>query len=155
RSVRGRLDEYFTRVAQARATRPRVLVLPGVEVMPHYFWSGSPFSLALTLHDTQKNLLVWGLDPGALAGLPVIGNAAGRSAGLQTLLDVLPVVLVVPGVILIARPRTRRRTLGRAVVVERHRALGPGLVLCALGVTAIVRAWPFTQPVHPAWAAAG
>src|SRR5207248_10729477 len=62
RSVRNRLDEYFARVAQARAARPRVLIVPGVEVMPHYFWTGSPFSLALTLHDTQKNLLVWGLD---------------------------------------------------------------------------------------------
>ena len=155
RGVHGRLDEYFTRVAQARAARPRVLVLPGVEVMPHYFWSGSPFSLSLTLHDTQKNLLVWGLDRQALARLPVIGNAAGGTAGLQTLLDVLPVVLVVPGVVLLARPRTRRRTLGRAIVVERHRAWGPGLVLCVLGVMAIVRAWPFTQPVHPAWAEAG
>jgi hypothetical protein len=156
RSVHGRLDEYFTRVAQARAARPRVLVLPGVEVMPHYFWSGSPFSLALTLHDTQKNLLVWGLDRSALAALPVIGNAAAGTAGLQTLLDVLPVILVVPGVVLLARPRTQRRTLGRAgVVVERRRAWLPGLVLCALGATAIVRAWPFTQPVHPAWAEAG
>src|SRR5262245_11597694 len=155
RSVHGRLDEYFARVAQARAARPRVLVLPGVEVMPHYFWSGSPFSLALTLHDTQKNLLVWGLDRGALAALPVIGNAAGGVARLQTLLDVLPVVLVVPGLVLLARPRTRRRTLGRAVLVERRRAWAPGLVLCALGVTAMVRAWPFTQPVHPAWAEAG
>src|SRR5215813_4987772 len=107
RSVHGRLDEYFARVARARTARPRVLVLPGVEVMPHYFWSGSPFSLALTLHDTQKNLLVWGLDRSALAALPVIGNAAGGIARLQTLLDVLPVVLVVPGIVLLARPRTR------------------------------------------------
>jgi len=155
RSVHGRLDEYLARVAQARAVRPRVLVLPGVEVMPHYYWSGSPLSLALTLHDTQKNLLVWGLDARALAALPVIGNAAGGIAGLQTLLDVLPVVLIVPGGLLLTRPRARRRMLGRAVVVERRRAWLPGLVLCALGVTTIVRAWPFTQPVHSAWADAG
>jgi len=44
RSVHGRLAEYLARVAQARAARPRVLILPGVEVMPHYFWTGSPFS---------------------------------------------------------------------------------------------------------------
>src|ERR671924_1894915 len=59
RSVHDRLDEYFARVAQARAARPRVLILPGVEVMPHYFWTGSPLSLAMTLHGTQKNVLVW------------------------------------------------------------------------------------------------
>ena len=33
-------------------------LLPGVEVMPHYYLSGSPLSLALTLHHTQKNILV-------------------------------------------------------------------------------------------------
>src|SRR5439155_803882 len=59
RSVHGRLDEYFARVAQARAARPRVPVLPGVEVMPHYSSTGSPFSLALTLHGTQTNLPIW------------------------------------------------------------------------------------------------
>jgi hypothetical protein len=155
RSVHGRLEEYFARVAQARAARPRVVIVPGVEVMPHYFWSGSPFSLAMTLHDTQKNLLIWGLDRAALETLPVIGNAAGGVTGLQTVLDVLPALLVVPGVVLLVRPRTQRRPLGRAVVVVQRRAWLPGLILCALGLTAIVRAWPFTQPIHSAWADAG
>ena len=155
RSVRNRLDEYFARVAQARAARPRVLIVPGVEVMPHYFWTGSPFSLALTLHDTQKNLLVWGLDRRALEALPVIGNARAGVRGLQTALDALPAVLAVAGVLLLAWPRTRRRQLGRAVVVVRRRAWLPGLLLCAVGVTAVVRAWPFTHPVHSAWADAG
>src|SRR5437867_1676337 len=155
RSVHGRLDGYLARVAQARAARPRVLVLPGVEVMPHYFWTGSPFSLAMTLHGTQKNLLVWGLDRRALAALPVIGNAREGVRGLQTALDLLPAVLVVPGVLLLARPRARRQQLGTAVVVVRRRAWVPGVILCALGVTAVVRAWPLTQPVHPAWADAG
>src|SRR5947207_2933163 len=93
RGVRGRLVEYAARVAQARAARPGVLIVPGVEVMPHYFWSGSPLSLALTLHGTQKNLLVWGLDRAALEALPVIGNSAAGRFGLQTVLDVVPAVM--------------------------------------------------------------
>src|SRR5204862_156963 len=97
--------------ARARAARPRGLIVPGVEVMPHYFWTGSPFSLALTLHDTQKNLLVWGLDRRALEALPVIGNARAGVRGLQTALDVLPAVLVVAGVLLLAWPRTRRASV--------------------------------------------
>jgi len=155
RSVHGRLDAYFARVAQARAARPRVLVLTGVEVMPHYFWSGSPFSLAMTLHGTQKNLLVWGLDRAALGGLPVISNPSAGVIGLQSVLDALPGLLIVPGIVLLARPRTQRRPLGRAVVIVRRRAWLPGLILCAIGVTALVRAWPFTQPVYPPWTDAG
>jgi len=155
RSVHGRLDEYFARVAQARAARPRVLILPGVEVMPHYFWTGSPFALAMTLNGTQKNLLVWGLDRAGLEGLPVIGNDGGGVVGLQTVLDVLPGLLIVPGLVLLARQRTQRRRLGRAVMIVRRRAWLPGLILCALGVTALVRAWPFLQPIYPPWTDAG
>lgn len=155
RSVRDRLDEYLARVAQARAAHPRVLILPGVEVMPHYFWSGSPFALALTLHDTQKNLLVFGLDRAALATLPVIGNDPRRIASRQSALDLLPALLVVPGLLFLVRPRARQRRLGRAVVVVRHRAWLPGLLLCALGVTAVARAWPFAQFVHSPWADVG
>jgi hypothetical protein len=154
-SVAGRLDAYFARVAQARAARPRIVILPGVEAMPHYFWTGSPLSLAMTLHGTQKNLLVWGLDRAALERLPVIGNAASGSTGLQTLVDLLPALLLVPGLLLLARPRAHRRRLGPTVVIVRRRAWLPALVLCALGVTAIVRAWPLTQPAYSAWADAG
>jgi len=151
RSVHGRLGEYFARVAQARAARPGVLILPGVEVMPHYFWTGSPFTLAMAVHGTQKNLLVWGLDRAALEGLPVIGNTSAGVVGLQSVLDALPGLLILPGVVLLARPRTRRRPLGRAVVIVRRRAWLPGLILVALGVTALARAWPFTQPLYPSW----
>ena len=155
RDVHGRLGEYFARVAQARAARPGVLIVPGVEAIPHYFWSGSPWSRAMTLHDVQKNLLVWGLSPAMLERLPVIGNAAAGVASWQAVLDVVPAVLLVPGVILLMRPRTQRRRLGRGVITVRRRAWLPGLVLCAVGVTALVRGWPFTQTPHPAWADAG
>src|SRR2546430_3990193 len=49
----------------------------------------------------------------ALERLPVIGNDAGGVVGLQTVLDLLPALLIVPGVLLLARPRTHRRPLGR------------------------------------------
>ncbi|HEV8584846.1 MAG TPA: hypothetical protein VGT02_07725 [Methylomirabilota bacterium] len=154
-SVRERLDEYLARVAAARTVRPRVLVIPGVEVMPHYFWTGSPWSLSMTLHGTQKNLLVWGLDRAALEGLPVIGNEPAGALGLQVALDVVPALLLVPGLLLLARPRTRRRRLGQAVVIVRRRPWLPGLALCAVGVVALMRAWPFREPVYPPWRDAG
>jgi hypothetical protein len=154
-SVRHRLDEYLARIARARAAHPRVLLLAGVEVMPHYFWTGSPLTLSMTLHGTQKNLLVWGLDRAGLEGLPVIGNGAAGAPGLQTALDLLPALLIVPGVFLLARGRRRRRRLGRAVIVVRTRSWLLGGALCALAVVAVVRAWPFRDPLYPTWRDAG
>lgn len=138
---------YLARVAEVKARLPHVLLVPGVEVVPHYHWTGSPFALDMTVHDVQKNLLVFGLtDPGVLAGLPVIGNAPGGAYTVQSALDALPALLVIPGAVVLARRRAVRERIGRgAVVVVRRRAWGLGLLLCAVGAAAIVRAWPFTN----------
>jgi hypothetical protein len=144
-SVRDRLDEYLERIARVRAERPNVVLLPGVEVMPHYRWAGSPLTLELTASDTQKNLLVFGLDEAALRVLPVIGNGAGGRYTVQSLLDALPALLLVPGVWLIAVKRHRRRRLGNAVMVVASRRWTAGLLLCAIALIAVVRGWPFTH----------
>ena len=144
---------YLARVAEVQARLPHVLLIPGVEVIPHYYWTGSPFALDMTVHDVQKNLLVFGLtDPQALAALPVAGNAPGGTYTVQSVLDALPVLLVIPGVVLLVRRRAVRARLGRgAWVVVRRRAWGPGLVCCALGVAALVRGWPFTSDGLSPW----
>ena len=73
------LDAYLAQVARTRHAHPDLLVLPGVEVIPHQHWSGSPLGLAMTLHDTQKNFLVFGVaDAAALRSLPVVGNPFAR-----------------------------------------------------------------------------
>jgi len=147
RDIGGDPARYLARVAEVQGRLPHVLIIPGVEVVPHYHWTGSPLALDMTVHDVQKNLLVFGLtDPRALAALPVIGNVHGGTYTLQSVLDALPALLVVPGVVLLARRRAVRKRIGRgAVVVLRRRAWGPGFVLCAVGVAAFVRGWPFTS----------
>lgn len=151
-SVLDDLEGYFERVARAGAVAPRVVLVPGVEIVPHYHWTGSPLTLDMTLHDTQKNLLAFGVtDPGALRSLPAIGNPHARTLGPQSLVDALPGLLLVPGVALLMWKRPRRQRLGRAVIVVRRRVWLPGLLLVALGVGGLVRAWPFTIDRFPPW----
>jgi hypothetical protein len=148
RDVAGDPAGYLARVAEVRTRLPHVVVIPGVEVIPHYYWTGSPLALDMTLHDVQKNVLVFGLDARQLAALPVIGNARGGGYTLQSLVDAMPVLLVIPGAALLARRRTVRQRIGRgAVVVVRRRPWALGLVLCAVGAAALVRGWPFTGNV--------
>jgi len=147
RDIGGDPARYLARVAEVRARLPHVVLVPGVEVIPHYYWTGSPFALDMTVNEVQKNLLVFGLtDPRALAALPVIGNPGGGTYGVQSIADAVPGLLVIPGLALLARRRTVRQRLGRgAVVVVHRRAWALGLALCGLGVVAIVRGWPFTS----------
>jgi len=144
------VDRYLARVSRVRASNPRVLIVPGVEVLPHYFWSGSPLALDMTVHNTQKNLLIFGIpDAATLRSLPVTGSPVAGGYGWASVLDALPGVLVIPGVHVLARKRRSLRRVGRvAVVVQRRRWLAGGL-LCGVGVLGLARAWPFTTDPYP------
>jgi hypothetical protein len=146
RSVGDAPERYLADVAEVRRRLPHVLLIAGVEVMPHYYWTGSPLALDMTVHNLQKNLLVFGVgDPAALRTLPSAGRSPAGHYTLQSVADALPVLLLVPGVIALLRRRPVRRRLGRgAVIVVRRRAWVRGTLLGAVGVTALVRGWPFT-----------
>lgn len=149
-------ERYLSRLAEAAARHPNVLLLPGVEVMPHYFWTGSPLLLDLRLHDLQKNVLVFGLtDAAQLRGLPVTGNPAAGRFAWDSAIELAPGGLLVVGLAMLRRKRPEARKLLRSVVVVHRRRWGPALFLCAVGGLALVRAWPFTSDAFPAWRDAG
>jgi hypothetical protein len=157
RSIAADPAGYLARVAEVQARLPHVLLIPGVEVVPHYYWTGSPLALDLTVHDLQKNLLVFGVtDPQALGALPAAGRPTPGTYGTQSMLDALPVLLLLPGVALLLRRRRVRRRLGRgAVIVVGRRSWGLGGALVLVGLTALGRGWPFTVTPHPPWQSAG
>ena len=79
------------------------------------YWAGlnkAKRSVALALdmavHETQKNMLVFGLPNAALRALPVTGNRIG-GFGWSSVLDALPCVLLVPGLYLLTLKRRRLR----------------------------------------------
>ena len=142
------IDRYLERVAQARAANPRVLIVPGVEVLPHYYWTGSPLALDMAVHETQKNILLFGLDDAGLRALPVTGHRIA-GFGWSSVLDALPALLVVPGVWLLMRKRRGLRRVGRVVVVVTQRRWVAGAILCGIALLAVVRGWPFTEDPYP------
>jgi len=159
REARSILDvgaaRFLDRVAEARARNPRVLIIPGVEVMPHYYWTGSPLALDMTVHNEQKNLLVFGLAAPALESLPVTGNAAAGRFAWRAALDLVPGLLLIPGALLLATKWRSLQRVGRAVVVVRRRRWLAGGVLCAVGALALARAWPFSEDPDPPYSDLG
>jgi hypothetical protein len=146
------LERYLEEVARARLSHPEVVVVPGVEVIPHQHWSGSPLARSMLLHNTQKNLLVFGVtDLAALRSLPASGNPYARRYGWQSVVDALPALLVVPGFVLLAVGRVRRVRIGRAIVIERRRPWLAAGIMILVGAATVVRAWPFTVDRYPPW----
>jgi hypothetical protein len=144
------LHNYLASIADARRKHPRLLFIPGVEVIPHFYWTASP--RVLMLHNIQKNLLVFGItDPEALAALPAIGNPRSRRYTWQSVVDAVPVALLIPGLALMLRKRPRRHRIAGTVVVIRRRAWLAGTVLVAVGLIALARGWPFTVDRYSPW----
>lgn len=68
-------DGYLLAVKQARKKYPDMVLIPGSESAPFYYWTGSPLSKNLTAHDHEKRLLTVGLEkPEDYRNLPVIHN---------------------------------------------------------------------------------
>ncbi len=145
------VEAYLAQVAEVRQRFPEMLIVPGVEVIPHYHWTGSPLTGDLTHHDLQKNFLVFGItDPADLKRLPSTGNPYLGRYTLRSLVEILPGLLVLPGLWLVLVKRRRRVRVGGFTVVERRRRWLPGTPLVALGVLALLRAFPFAEdPLSP------
>ena len=98
-------EAFLQAVESANARRRDVLIVPGVEVIPQYFWTGSLWDGSLTMHNGQKNLLALGLyTPEDYWELPAVGNTAAAPWSLWLL---WPAFLVIPGIWLLRSTRRR------------------------------------------------
>jgi len=73
-------ESYLEAIREAGKRHPDMILIPGAESTPFYYWTGSPFSGTLTANDHERRILTIGLDkPGDYETLPVLHN--GLSEG--------------------------------------------------------------------------
>lgn len=66
-------EKFLDQIAQANQSQTDVLVIPGVQSSPFYYWSGTPWDNNLTAHDFHKELLLVGMTrPEDYEGLPLL-----------------------------------------------------------------------------------
>lgn len=69
------IENYLRRFEELNRIFPDMILVPGVETIPFYYWTGSPFSKNLTTHNWEKTFLIFGLNkPNDFKTLPVIHN---------------------------------------------------------------------------------
>jgi len=138
------IERYLDEIAAAQSRHPKLIILPGVEVAPHYYWTGSLVERTLTMHNAQRNLLVIGLTkPEDYRSLPASGNAASYTFDWRVAVNSVPILLVVPAVWLWRplRRSTDRRSLRRTFAC----------ILIALAVALVANAWPLSQPAFSSY----
>lgn len=138
------IERYLDEIVAAQSRHPKLIILPGVEVAPHYYWTGSIVERTLTMHNAQRNLLVLGLTkPEDYRSLPASGNAASYTFDWRGAVNGAPILLIVPAVWLWRplRRSTDRRSLRRTFAC----------ILIALAVALVANAWPLSQPAFSSY----
>jgi len=71
-------ENYLAEIERLNRQQQSVLILPGVQSSPFYYWTGNPFGKGLTAHDFRKEMLIVGMsNPDDYYDLPLLH---GRSS---------------------------------------------------------------------------
>lgn len=74
-----RAEKYLAKIKNLQMENPNLIILPGVEVVPFYYWQGIPFDISFCMYDWHKRFLVIGLeDPIDYHLLPVVSSRRFR-----------------------------------------------------------------------------
>lgn len=141
------IQRFLDEVRTVQQRHPKLIIIPGVEVAPHYYWTGSLLQGNLTMHNAQRNLLVIGLQKAEdYEGLPSRGNTGSFVWNRQSLANGLPLLLLIPVVGLLKSLRPRA-TLEHSGSKFRFRCvLAAMLLMMCSGL--LVNAWPIKMPPY-------
>jgi hypothetical protein len=104
------IKNYFKLIENINQKIKDVIVIPGMESTPFYFWSGSIFAKNFTLNNAHKHLLIIGLSEKALANLPIVGNRFSMDKGYQ-LKDIgnfWPLLVLLAGILLFSNLKKKK-----------------------------------------------
>ncbi len=138
------IERYLDEIAVAQSRHPKLIILPGVEVAPYYYWTGSLVERNLTMHNAQRNLLVLGLTkPEDYRSLPANGNPGSYTFDWRGAVNGAPILLVIPALLLWKQRRyaSDRRSLRRSA----------SCVLIVLAAALVANAWPLSQPAFSSY----
>ncbi|HYL81549.1 MAG TPA: hypothetical protein VEU07_12095, partial [Candidatus Acidoferrum sp.] len=142
-------EAFLDAVRAGNARQKDVLLIPGAEVSPYYYWTGSLFKGSLTMHDGEKKLLAFGLYGSEdYRALPAVGNPDATRWGWGSLWLLSPGLLGIPGVWLIRLRKRRVVRLQHFRVALERRYTGYGILCLAIGAVWLANNFPFrTAPV--------
>ena len=84
-------DQYLDSIKEAGEKHPDMIIIPGSETAPFYYWTGSYFDDNLTAHNHEKRILTIGMEEaGDYKDLPVMHNGFSKAFTAHF----LPVVVI-------------------------------------------------------------
>lgn len=136
---------YLADIEDASRRHPRLILIPGAEAVPFYYWEGNPLRGDLVLREWQRHMLVIGLDePKEYENLPALHRGFGGKPRLEFFLPLAGVGMAAVGVYMTRKKIKRRFRFDRLTytMVSRWPRL-PGLLILAVSFLLFVEAYPF------------
>jgi hypothetical protein len=79
-------ENYLSMIESTQKEHPDMILIPGAESAPFYYWKGSYFQGNLTVCDWERHLLICGLDnPEDYRGLPILHNGVSTKYILSSI----------------------------------------------------------------------
>ncbi|MBS3762563.1 MAG: hypothetical protein KGZ25_04565 [Planctomycetes bacterium] len=144
------VSNYLARLRKIQRAHPDLVIVPGLDVAPHYYWEGWPGRKDFSVHQWSEQLTVVGLDdPARIRKMPVTANPDGpRRWTVMSFVKLLPGLLVLLGIWI-------RRRKGFEYVDEQGtqkdirdpRMRWLGLFVSAGGFVLLLSGYPFAERV--------
>ena len=132
-------EDYLSRLEAVGREYPEMLVLPGVEAIPFFYWKGNLWDGTLTLARGNEHIVVIGLESQEdFDGLPSVGNRTFPHIQLYSLLSLWPLILIFLGYRLFKFSGEAGGGLFRI----------PAFLLLLVGVLFLVHNLPFRFPKY-------
>lgn len=105
-SINGKgAEKYLNMIRKIQSKYPEMILIPGAESAPFYYWTGNPLKKNLTAHNWERHLLIFGLEkPKDYKNLPILHNGFSFKYTIHALPTLLIfLILLVLGILLIRR----------------------------------------------------
>ncbi|HEY3131662.1 MAG TPA: hypothetical protein VGL91_19565 [Acidobacteriota bacterium] len=143
------VQNYLTSLQRAQRQFEDVVLIPGLEVAPYYYWQGDLFD-GLRLFDFDRHILIFGLyDPEVIRNLPVIENETWANTQRDWGSTIGPGAMIICGAILLFVKRVREVRLTYFSLRKQRRFWLLGLVLLLVGGAWAYNDYPFGRLSDP------
>lgn len=123
-------ENYLNRIRELQELYPGMILIPGSETAPFYYWTGSYFKKNLTAHNHERRILTIGLEnPEHYRRLPILHNGFST----QFTATFLPIVSVFFVSLILGVFLSRWKGIYRVF----------GVIIAALSIVLVINADPF------------
>ena len=123
-------EVYLAEIQRLNQTQNDVMILPGAQSSPFYYWTGHPLKKNLTAHDYRKELLLIGMQkPEDYLQLPLLHNGFSTRYVLQQLPQAIVFVIAF--------------CIGLYLVMQKGRLRAVGVIIAVISLLLLVDQHPF------------